>query len=208
MTYKFALPFFAIAGLAACELPNENTLSRSDLTALSADDVRASRLDFTAATDIPTGSATYEGHVRSDAIVNGEDDYSILGLLEMGVDISATAGREGSGGIDGTISQINLFDDNNNGFEDQEFGGELTVRGDARDGRIEATATGVLDAVLDDVLMEQTSTWSLDLRGDFVTDFDDGDTIVGDVSGGTTGSASDDYDVTLTGTGKFFGERQ
>lgn len=208
MTYKFAFPLIAIAGLAACELPDENTLSRADLRAFSADDVRASGLDFTPAADIPTGAATYEGHIRSDAIVNGADDYSILGLLEMNVDISDTSSRDGSGRISGTISDINLFDDNDDGFEDQSFGGDLSVRGDAREGRIDATATGVLDAVLDDTLFEQTSTWSLELDGDFVTDADAADTIVGDISGGTTGAATDDYDVLLTGTGKFLGERQ
>jgi hypothetical protein len=84
----------------------------------------------------------------------------------------------------------------------------LTIRGDAREGRIDATATGVLDAVLDDVVVEQTSTWSLDLDGVFVTDVDAADTIVGNISGGTTGASTDDYDVLLTGTSKFFGERE
>ena len=208
MTYRIILPMIAAASLAACELPNENTLSRADLRAFSADDIRASALDFTPAADIPTGAAVYSGHIRSGAIVNGESDYNILGLMEMGVDISSTSTRDGTGSITGSISSVNLFDDLNDGFEDQEFGGTLSIAGEARDGRIDATATGVLDAVLEDTLFEQTSTWSLDLNGNFVTDFEAGDTVVGSISGGTTGAATDDYDVLLTGTSKFLGERQ
>lgn len=208
MTYKITLPLIMVAALSACELPDESTLNRSDLRAFAADDIRASKLDFTPAADIPTGAATYTGHIRSDAIVNGESDYSILGLMDLDVTISSTATRDGSGRISGEISDINLIDNNNDSFDDQAFGGKLTISGDAREGRIDATATGVLDAVLDDTFSKQTSTWSLDMKGDFVTDVEDGDTITGTLTGGTTGTASDEYDVLLTGTGRFLGERE
>jgi hypothetical protein len=204
MTYKFALPLIAAASLAACATPEEATLSRSDLAAFTADDVRARGLDYTDVADIPSGAATYEGHVRSDAIVNGEDDYSILGLMEMSVNLTSSATSR----VSGTITDINLIDDNDDGFDDQKFDGDLTISGDTESGRIEAQAIGVLDAVLADGISAQSSTWQLDLDGDFVDDFDSADTVVGDVNGGTTGTSSDEYTVLLNGNGAFYGERQ
>ena len=140
--------------------------------------------------------------------MNGEDDYDILGLLELDIDISGTATRDGTGTVSGTISELNLFDDNNNGFDDQAFDGDLSISGNVDEGRIDATATGVLGAVLEDVFFEQTSTWSLDLDGDLRTDFEPADVASGRVTGGTTGTASDDYDVLLTGGGGFLAERE
>ena len=209
MTLRFSISIVALAAVAACAIPEDNTLTRSDLAAFTADDLRANSnaLSFTAPEDIPTGTATYEGHLRSAAIVNGEDDYDVLGLLALEVDISDAAAREGSGSIRGSITELNLFDDNDNGFEDQTFDGDLSISGTVNAGRIDATATGVLGAVLDDVIIEQTSTWRIDLDGDVRTDFEDGDTISGTVNGGTTGGATDDYSVTLTGGGGFVAER-
>ena len=210
MSYRISITCAAIAGLTACALPEENTLTRSDFAAFAADDLRANStaLSFTPAADIPTGSATYEGHIRSEAIVNGEDDYNILGLLELEIDISDTATRDGTGNVRGSITELNLFDDNDDGFEDQAFDGDLNIAGNVDEGRIDATATGVLGAVLDDVVVEQTSTWSLNLNGDVKTDFDAGDVVAGRVSGGTTGAASDGYFVLLTGDGGFVAERE
>jgi hypothetical protein len=211
MTYKFTLPLIAAAAsLSACAIPDDNTLNRSDLATFTADDRRANStaLSFTSASDIPTGSATYEGSVRSAAIVNGEDDYDILGLLALDIDISDTATRDGTGTVRGSITELNLLDDNDNGYEDQAFDGDLSIAGNVDEGRIDATATGVLGAVLADGLIEQTSTWSLDLDGDIKTDFEDGDVAAGSVSGGTTGRTSDGYDILLTGGGGFVAQRQ
>jgi hypothetical protein len=208
MTYRIVIPMIAAASLAACALPEKNTLSRADLRAFTADDTRAARFDPTPSADIPTGTATYEGHIRSDAIVNGEDDFSVAGLLDLRVDMSASAARVGSGDVSGSISDINLFDNNDNGYEDQKLDGDLDISGTVREGRVRATATGVLGAVLSDTLFEQTSTWSLDLDGDFVDDAESADVITGRVSGGTNGGSTDEYGVLLTGTGRFLGERQ
>ena len=210
MTFRISISLIAMAGVAACAIPEDNTLNRSDLAAFTADDVRANStaLSFTPAADIPTGAATYEGHVRSAAIVNGRDDFDILGLLELEIDISDTSTRDGTGNVRGTISDLNLFDDDNDGFDDQAFDGDLSISGSVDEGRIDATATGVLGAVLANTIIEQTSTWSLNLDGDIKTDFEAGDTASGSVSGGTTGAASDEYDVLLTGGGGFLAERQ
>lgn len=208
MTFRFPITLITLTGLAACALPAENTLSRSDLRAFTADDERAASLAFTPAADIPTGSATYEGHVRSAAIVNGEDDFDIAGLLELNIDISDTATRDGTGEITGSITQLNLFDDNDDGFDDQEFDGELSVSGRASEGRLNANATGVLGAVLSDTVIQDTSQWSIALDGDLRDDFESADVATGAVSGGTSGAATDDYAVTLTGGGRFYAERQ
>jgi len=209
MTYKIAIPLIAVAGLTACAQPKDSTLNRADYRAFAADDQFADRqLPRTAAADIPTGEATYAGHIRSNAILNNEDDYKILGDLELVIDIEPNASTTGSGDINGTITNINLLDDEDDGFEDQRFGGFLNVDGDVRSGEIEARATGVLDAVLGDVVTEQKSFWELELDGKFVTDLTEGDTIVGDVSGGTEGGSSDEYNIRLDGSGAFLGERQ
>ncbi|MFT4701692.1 MAG: hypothetical protein ACI9ND_003330 [Yoonia sp.] len=208
MTYRIILPMIAAASLTACALPDKNSLNRADLRAFTADDTRAAGFDPTPSADIPTGAATYEGHIRSDAIVNGEDDFSVAGLLDLRVDMSASAARVGSGDVSGSISDINLFDDNDNGYEDQKLDGDLDISGTVREGRLGATATGVLGAVLSDTLFEQTSTWSLDLDGDFVDDAESADVITGRISGGTTGGSTDEYDILLTGSGRFLGERR
>lgn len=208
MTYRIILPMIAAASLTACALPDKNSLNRADLRAFTADDTRAARFDPTPSADIPTGAATYQGHIRSDAIVNGEDDFSVAGLLDLRVDMSASPTRVGSGDVSGSISDINLFDDNDNGYEDQKLDGDLNISGTVREGRLGATATGVLGAVLSDTLFEQTSTWSLDLDGDFVDDAESADVITGRVTGGTIGRSTDEYDILLTGSGRFLGERR
>ena len=195
MTYRIILPMIAAASLAACALPEKNSLNRADLRAFTADDTRAARFDPTPSADIPTGAATYQAHIRSDAVVNGEDDFSVTGLLDLRVDMSASPTRVGSGDVSGSISDINLFDDNDNGYEDQKLDGDLNISGTVREGRLGATATGVLGAVLSDTLFEQTSTWSLDLDGDFVDDAESADVITGRVSGGTIGGSTDEYDI-------------
>ena len=207
MALRVSVSIAVIAGLAACAQPVENSLSRSDLSAFSADDRRATSLSFTPADEIPTGSASYEGHVRSAAIVNGQADYDVAGLLELNINISDTATRQGSGEITGRITELNLFDDNDDGFDDQQFDGDLSIAGRVNEGRIEADATGVLGAVLANVFTEQTSTWDIALDGDLRDDLGRADVATGAISGGTAGAATDEYDVRLTGGGRFYAER-
>lgn len=197
----------AFATLAACALPDETTLNRADLRAAQSDDNFARTLAFTDVEDIPAGTATYQGHIQSEAIVNGEDDFSVLGDLTLTVDIAGSGSRAGSGDVEGLIDNLNLFDDGNDGFDDQGLGGTLTVAGNTDGGRLDATATGVIDAVVADTLTTQSATWELDLDGDFRDNFEPADTIAGGVTGGTVGGGSDDYDLRLIGSGRFYGER-
>ncbi|MEL6641376.1 MAG: hypothetical protein AAFP98_08710 [Pseudomonadota bacterium] len=194
--------------VSACALPKENTLNRADFRAAEADDAFARNLDFTPADRIPPGEATYEGTVHSDAIVNGVDDFKVLGDLELSVDIAEAGSRAGTSDVTGSITNLNLFDDAENGFDDQRLGGTLTLSGRTDGGRIDARATGVVDAVVADTIGRQSATWQLDLDGDFRDNFENADVVSGDVSGGTVGGSTDDYDVLLTGDGGFFGERQ
>jgi len=199
-----ALLLLAATGLAACATPDENTLTRADLRAAEADVAFAESLAFTPIADIPVGQATYTGSVSGDVIVNGEDDFSLLGDLVLDIDI-AEAGREtGRNNISGTIDNLNLFDDGNDGFDDQRLSGDLRVSGRADSGRIDATATGLVTAVITDTLSEQRAAWELDLNGDFLGS--DGSVILGDVSGGTTEDVTNDYALRFDGPGDFFGE--
>jgi hypothetical protein len=207
MMFRIPLLLSAVAALSACALPEETTLNRADFRAAEADDAFARTLDFTPEADIPAGQATYDGHVRSDAIVNGEDDFKVLGDLELSVDIAEAGSRAGTSDVTGSISNLNLFDDGNDGFDDQGLDGSLTLSGRTEGGRIDATATGVVEAVVADSLSPQRATWELTLDGDFRDNFENADIIAGGVTGGTVGGGSDDYDLRLTGNGRFFGER-
>ncbi|MEO9863716.1 MAG: hypothetical protein ABJO29_01230 [Yoonia sp.] len=203
MTYKFALPILAFAGLAACEIPDENTLSRADYRAFEADDSFARSLSITPAADIPAGSATYQGHIRSDATLEGQSGYQILGLLEMDVDISSTSSIDGAGEVNGSITEVNLLDNRDDGYEDQSFAGELTVNGRVSQGQIDARADGLLTGVLSDIGSD-TADWDLTLEGNLRDST--GEVAAGSVFGGTDGT-NDDYDLQLLGGGRFYAER-
>lgn len=192
---------------AACASPKANTATRADFRAAEADGAFADTLDFTPVDQIPAGSATYRGNIYSDAIVQGVDDFKVLGDLELSLNFSDDAARAGSSNISGTIDNLNLFDDASDGFDDQGLSGSLAVSGRAEAGRVEATATGVIGAVVADTFGEPTATWQLDLDGDVYDNFENGDVIAGDVTGGTTGAPTDDYTLVLTGDGGFYTER-
>ncbi len=207
MTFRFPILLTAIATLSACALPEETTLNRADFRAAEADDAFARTLDFTPEANIPAGEATYQGHIQSEAIVNGTDDFKVLGDLELSVDIADAGSRAGTSDVTGSITNLNLFDDANDGFDDQGLDGTLTLSGRTEGGRIDATATGVVEAVVADSLSEQRATWELNLDGDFRDNFENADVVAGGVTGGTIGGGSDEYDLRLTGNGRFFGER-
>lgn len=202
MTRSFLLLTTAL--LSACATPKENTQSRADFRAAEADIAFAEGLDFTPVEQIPTGQATYQGQFQSDAIVNGEDDFKVLGDLEMSVNLTEARTSR----VSGNITNVNLFDDGNDGFDDQRLGGTLDISGDTEGGRIDAQAIGVLDAVLSDGPVRDEATWVLDLDGDFRSNFENADVVSGDVTGGTSRDITDDYTVRLTGNGGFYGERQ
>lgn len=206
ITPRLAACLAATAFVSACALPEENTLNRADFRAAEADDAFARTLPFTEIADIPGGNAVYEGHLRSEAIVDGQGNFKVLGDLLLEVDIAETGSRTGTGEITGRIDNLNLFDDAEDGFDDQALDGDLVLSGRTEGGRIEATATGVVGAVLADGVSGQTAEWNVDLDGDLRSNFENADVIAGSASGGTTGSASDQYDLTLTG-GRFYGER-
>ena len=193
--------------VTACAMPEKNTLNRADYRAAEADDAFARTLPFTEVADIPGGNATYNGHLRSEAIVNGEGNFKVLGDLSLDVDIAESGSRAGTGEITGQIANLNLFDDAEDGFDDQALTGNLTINGSTEGGRIDATATGVVGAVLADGPTGQDATWSVDLNGDFRSNFEDADVVSGSATGGSIGSASDQYDLLLNG-GRFYGERQ
>lgn len=207
ITPRLVVCLAATALVSACAMPEENTLNRADYRAAEADDAFARTLPFTDVADIPGGNATYDGHLRSEAIVNGQGNFKVLGDLSLGVDIAATGTRAGTGEVTGQITNINLFDDAEDGFDDQALTGDLTISGSTEGGRIDATATGVVGAVLADGPTGQDATWSVDLNGDFRSNFENADVVAGSATGGTLGSASDQYDLLLSG-GRFYGERR
>lgn len=201
---RFLIPFATL--LSACAVPEDATVNRADLRADTADIDRARFLERTLTEQIPTGSASYHGVFQSDAIVNGQEDYIVSGDLALAVDFQNDI-RRTDNDVTGRISNVNLIDNANDGFDDQRLTGDLDIAGRTTNGQLDARAIGVLGAVLSDTPFTETATWDLDLDGDFRSDFENADVVTGRVLGGTTGDNTNDYSVRLTNTGRFIGER-
>jgi hypothetical protein len=174
----------------------------SDFNTAVADDKRAGLLDETASNVIPYGRATYDGHIRSSAIINDDAGFDVIGDLELEVDINSRSSFAGRNPVTGSISDVTVIDRETDDLL-VPLAGTLDIRGDSTLGEIEATATGVLSRNRDDA-----ANWSIDLDGSFRDDFTRADTIAGTVNGGTSGGLRDDYDVELTGNGRFSGEER
>lgn len=174
----------------------------ADFNVAVADDKRAAGLSETPSSVIPFGRATYDGTVRSSAIINDDGGYDVIGDLALEVDINSRSSFAGRNPVRGTITDLTVIDRQRN---DQATAliGTLDIDGDATLGEIEATATGTLARERSG--RDDFADWAIDLDGSFRDDFTRADTIAGTVNGGTTGGSRDDYDVDLTGNGRFVG---
>jgi hypothetical protein len=175
----------------------------ADFNAAVADDKFGANLFETPSNRIPYGTATYDGHVRSSAIIENQSGYDVIGDLRLDVDINSRSTFAGRNPISGTITDVTVIDRQSaNGLIP--LSGTLSISGDTTSGEIEATAIG--DLTRDRISApDETAEWSIDLDGSFRDDFFTADTVAGTATGGTSGGVRDDYDVELTGNGRFNG---
>jgi len=187
----------AIMLVSACEISSGDTIAPIPPT-VSISDVNqafdraedASTLPFTAPTNLPTGSAIYDGQIGAD--LSGDSLGSLLGDLTMQVDFAGNR-------IDGNVRNINLI--NQDGSPDQRLSGDLEIAGFETNGDIDAGAGGQLSAVsVDGEIL--SSDVNLDLEGAVRTDVVSGDTIYGVVTGDARGDFNLDID------GRFYGDRR
>ena len=188
MKTSLILASVCVAGLAACDSPTPPSYSAQDVQNISNEADRVFELPDTAIGDLPSGSVSYSGHAGGN--VSGDADGSVIGDMTMSVNFAG-------GGITGTIDNLNLIDEDD--VPSQLLGGALTISGSQNAGVLTATATGNLDAVGDESVRGSSSV-SLNLSGNVLTDVNDGDTVAGQLSGSGTG----DFDINVY-DGGFFG---
>jgi len=189
---SLALLAGAAFALAACEA-DPPSVDTADITAFNAEAARTAALPVTPFNDLPAGTVTYTGAFGSDAAVDGDDSYAILGDMEMTINF-------GNQDVNGDLSQVNLIQ---NGTPEQEMDGTLDIDGQAVNGVIDATASGTLTRVDTHFFGEYTSV-DLDMNGSVRNDVFVGDAVAGTVSGGSTGSI-DTFNLELDGNGNFYG---
>lgn len=201
MTLKFPLMICALAGLTACDQPLANSQTPNDLVTAAGVDQAASRLPITPFTAIPNGNATYNGHVRSSAIIEGESGFNLLADLNMNIDLG------GTNLITGDITEINVFNAGSSDIASQKLDGALSITGISNLGAINAAATGDVGIQLPEEAFQSRTLMVVDLDGSIRTDTAVGDTIFGVATGSSIAPPVNGFDMTLTG-GVFTGERQ
>ena len=177
----------ALAATAACVSPAAPTISASDVDRAYAEARSISGLPFTPTESLPRGSVTYRGQLGAD--VSGDVEGAILGDMRMTV-------RFADDVVGGDVSNINLIDES--GRPDQRLDGALLIDGYESAGRIDAFASGNLQAV-DDSGQIADSDVLLILDGDVHSDRYNGDAVFGSATGSGTGDLEMDID------GVFFG---
>ncbi len=188
MKFLFPLSVAGIALLSACASPTPPTISEDDAAAINAEADRVGALPDTAIADLPPGSASFVGHAGGP--VTGDVDGAVIADMTMDVEFAANT-------ISGTIDNVNYLDEDD--VPEQLLGGSLTIAGTEADGLLVATATGTLTAVGEESIRGSSSV-TLNLNGNVLTDVSNGDTVFGDLDG----SGSGDFDITLT-DGVFYG---
>jgi hypothetical protein len=228
MSFRPALLILAMATTAACgadnitrkpvvsspsptiaqtrQFPARPAFTASDFNAAVADDKRAGLLDETRSSVIPFGRATYDGHVRSSAIINNDSGYDVIGDLTLDVDINSRSSFANRNPITGRITDVTVTDRQSDDLLIP-LAGRLDISGDSTSGELEATATGILARDRGGIRDEEAA-WSINLDGSFRDDFTSADVVTGTATGGTTGGSRDDYNVALTDNGRFYGEAQ
>lgn len=197
MNTRPLVALIACSTLIACDSAIPPTRTAADLTAASAEFDRLAAITDTITA--PPGTADFSGEIASEVIVDGETGGVFLGALDMSVDFDNP-----TSGITGSIQDITLFDE---GEPDQNLGGSLTVAG-GFDSTLTATATGSLTAVEESGAfgVSGDAVVALNLTGSLVDDAGT-DTLVGNVTGGSTGDAGD-FDILLTGENAFYARGQ
>lgn len=175
--------------LSACAAPTPPSIGQGDVDRAFAEAARISSRPDTRLSDLPTGSATYNGQVGAD--VAGDLRGSILGDMAMTVGFGANR-------ITGSVTNINLID--TAGRPDQLLDGSLAISGFEDQGNILAGAAGNIAGVAPGGTAF-TSDVNLTMKGNVRDDFGRGDAVFGTATGNGVG------DVDLLFDGVFFGTR-
>ncbi|SFS22103.1 hypothetical protein [Yoonia litorea] len=187
--FRVTIPALTLLTAAACASPNPPTVSAADVDRAYAEARYISGLPFTATGDLPTGTVTYEGQLG--ATVTGDVEGSILGDMTMNVGFA-------SNDVSGDVSNINLID--TDGRPDQRLDGSLGIDGFESAGRIDAFASGRLEAIDDGGFIRESDVL-LTLDGDVFDDRSRGDAVFGSAQGNGIG------DLEIEVDGVFFGTR-
>jgi hypothetical protein len=189
MRIALVIPVVAAAAvLAGCEA-TPPSITTGDIADFYETAAAAEALPTTAIGDLPSGTVTYSGQFGSDATVEGNTDYAMIGDMEMRVFFGAQD-------VDGRIDNINLIQ---NGIPQQEMDGYLNIDGNAVNGVIVADAEGTLYRVVAN--KTELAFTELELLGTVQTGLTDGDVISGTVTGGGSGQ----FTFVLQDGGVFYG---
>lgn len=192
MTKPSSLLPIALCTLAACTTsPNPPTVSGADVDRAFDEAERIQDLPRTIATELPTGTVTYDGQIGAD--VRGDANGDILADMTMTIGFA-------TGSISGNVDNINLIDPD--GTPSQRFDGDLNIDGIVNSsGDILADAEGEITGVdVDGFVVE--SDVQIDLDGTVRNDLINGDAVFGDADG----TARGDFDLDIDGV--FFGTQR
>jgi hypothetical protein len=177
----------ALAALTACATPNPPSVTAADVDRSFADARALSLAPFTDTIDLPRNEATYRGAIGAD--VSGDINGSIQGEMTMNVYFD-------DGDIDGAVRNINLIDQD--GRPNQRLDGHLDIQGFEDNGRLDAFASGDLEAVDNGGFIVDTNVL-LQLDGDVVDDRGLGDGVFGSARGNGVGDINFDVDGVFYG---------
>ena len=183
--------------------PLAPAFNAADYRAAVAEDSRAQLLAETAPDQVPLGRATYDGHIRSGARINGDGGYDVIGDLRMVIDMNTRQPIAGRNPVDGSITDLTLID-RFSGDRAEAFAGRLDIDGDVTLGEIQADATGTLALDRPNSRIDDESRVRLTLDGALRDDFRRGDVTTGIVAGGSTNDSRNDFDLDLIGNGRFY----
>ncbi len=184
-------------GSSPRDLALRPTLDAGDVRDFDADVARLDRAPTTQMRDLPTGRVRYTGQIGSNASINGQDGYGLVGDLGLTVDFDQPSD------VDGDVTNINVL---RGGVPVERLRGSLDVDGLQTGGTIIADAEGIV-ARSDGRGGLERSNLALDLDGDVVDDAFVGDAVTGSVTGfgDGFGVAGQSFDVVLDGGGSFTG---
>ncbi len=173
------------------------SVSQAEVRAFDQEVNRLAATDRTRPSQLPTGQVSYSGSVGSNATINGQSGYGLLGDLNLNVDFA------GAQQVTGSVTDINLLQ---NGVPQQQLGGALTVTGSQSFGSINADADGIVTRINPSGVTER-SNLAIDLDGTVRDDIFAGDAVTGSATGFGDGfqTPGPTFNVVLDGGGSFVG---
>lgn len=207
MNIKLTTACVALVGLTACESAVAPTQGIVEYNAARVSYATLRTEPLALPNTPPTGSFTYDGKFTSNATINDEGGYSIIG------DVAMTVGFLTDNRVTGQITDINLIDratpESNQRFtagDGTTDAAVLNITGSYGGTTISATAAGEMGAVLTSSAFESQTRMNMQLDGNVRTDTSVSDTITGTATGtGTPINGVNGMRVNITG-GQFYAQ--